>query len=239
MREGLENIDGIKPDLSDSEADVILNEAYEYIKTEDADGLRKYISWLRNSARVDVLTGMRNKRSWYEDFESELGSLNRGSNEVHAIFHFDLDHFKQVNDIYGHKSGDDVLRAVGDNVISHLRSSDSAYRLGGEEFLVLFRNTTMDNAIKASVKLEESISKHKIPVEDKHRVLSNYQANLSGGLIEVCSGHCAIDLYNDKGAVRASDYVVAESDKLLYYVKGNGRNNIAYMDGKDIVFAKG
>lgn len=241
MVKDLENIEGIKTPLSDSRVDTMLGVAYDSLSSEDNAALKEYISRLRcdrDNSRIDSLTKMKNRRSWNEDIEGELDSLGRGDSSVHSLLYFDLDHFKKVNDTYGHSAGDDVLKRVGEVVLNNIRDSDSAYRLGGEEFLVLLRDTPIAEAIKPSLKLDRAIYDEKVIVRDEEDFQTFYDTKLSGGLIEIRGGHAAVSLYVGGNVEGAMKMVVDEGDELSYHVKHNGRNNIARMCNGEVVLLK-
>ncbi len=96
-------------------------------------------------ANGDELTGLGNRRSFDEQLASELSRANRYDRPL-ALAMFDLDHFKQVNDAFGHDAGDEVLRFVGELVRETIRRSDAAFRYGGEEFAILMPETSAEAA---------------------------------------------------------------------------------------------
>lgn len=231
-------MEGIKTSLSDKEADAMLSVAYATMPSENVAVLENYINGLRNDSRTCSLTGMKNRRAWSEDFEGELDSLSRGNSEVHSLFYFDLDKFKDVNDTYGHAAGDEVLKTVGAVVLENIRDCDSAYRIGGEEFLILFRDTPIAQAIKPSLKLDKAIYDNKVIVRDEGNVHTFYDTRLSGGLIEIGQNHEAVGLYRGGNIESAVGMVVGESDDLMYHVKENGRDNIARRSESKIILLK-
>ena len=95
---------------------------------------------LRGSASVDFLTGAWNRAHFDRVVASELERSIRFKQPISLIF-LDIDHFKQVNDTYGHQAGDDVLRELVQMIVAVVRSSDMLFRWGGEEFLMLAPST--------------------------------------------------------------------------------------------------
>ena len=106
-------------------------------------------STLRKQATTDTLTGLMNRRRMTDILQDELTRANRLDTPFSVVM-FDIDHFKLVNDTYGHEVGDIVLKDVATTVKSRLRELDAFARWGGEEFIVLLRGTQMDGALELS-----------------------------------------------------------------------------------------
>ena len=111
---------------------------------------------LRYMATRDALTGVLNARAYYEVCERLIGLARRNS-EPYAVLFVDLDHFKSINDTYGHEAGDHVLKSVADCLTKNIRKSDSLGRIGGEEFSVFLPNTNMAGALEVAEQLRMSI----------------------------------------------------------------------------------
>ncbi len=107
-------------------------------------------------ASTDALTGLPNSRSCRDNLKRMVAARRPLTIPVTAIM-VDLDHFKQVNDRFGHGAGDDALAAVGDVLRSALRASDFAGRYGGEEFLILLPDTDHEGGLEAAEKVREAI----------------------------------------------------------------------------------
>lgn len=112
--------------------------------------LRSTLREQADHARVDTLTGVLNRRGFVERADIELFRAARSTRPI-TIATFDIDHFKHVNDTFGHAAGDDVLRCVGENLHAALRNVDVIGRLGGDEFVVLLPET---DAVSAHLVLE-------------------------------------------------------------------------------------
>ncbi len=122
----------------------------------------KTIAIAESRASTDALTGLPNRRSMNDTLKRMAAHAGRSSEPLTAIA-FDLDHFKSVNDRYGHEVGDAALSAVGECLRDHLRESDFAARIGGEEFLVLAPATDVEGARVLAEKLREALLREEIP----------------------------------------------------------------------------
>ncbi|HZV65737.1 MAG TPA: diguanylate cyclase [Telluria sp.] len=101
---------------------------------------------LRDAAATDFLTGLPNRRQVMGHMEQELARIQRELDAVATVLMFDLDHFKAVNDVYGHATGDEVLKHFAHILLSELRKVDAAGRIGGEEFAVVLAGAGMEEA---------------------------------------------------------------------------------------------
>jgi diguanylate cyclase (GGDEF)-like protein len=165
---------------------------------------------LYSSAVRDPLTGIHNKRFLQERLEHEVAFAARHGSEL-SLMIFDLDHFKQVNDTYGHQAGDVVLKEVARRVHNTLRSEDVFARFGGEEFVVLMRGTPITEAKRAAERILQAVRTQPIETE-QHQV----QITVSIGVTS----------YNPNQAMSASAFI-SSADLLLYEAKAQGRNRIS------------
>ena len=106
------------------------------------------IKELEQLSSTDELTGLMNRRGILKAFERELGRVNRGQSQGGLLVMIDLDNFKVINDQYGHEAGDAALKVVGKTLASDIRQTDIAARMGGDEFVILFADTTRRNALE-------------------------------------------------------------------------------------------
>jgi diguanylate cyclase (GGDEF)-like protein len=104
------------------------------------------IAHLEKQATIDDLTGIQNRRGFYEEFTRELNRCERSISSGGLLVLIDLDNFKSINDTYGHQAGDACLRLVASELQDHIRVMDVAARLGGDEFVLLLSNTTKAKA---------------------------------------------------------------------------------------------
>ncbi len=161
-------------------------------------------------ANNDSLTGLPNKRATEDTLKRMVAQASRSVTDLTAIM-LDLDHFKQINDRYGHPQGDEVLAAVGAAIASSLRASDFAGRFGGEEFLILLPDTTVEGAWLVAEKIRHSIAAIAVPGVEREITASLGIA----GLLE----HAG----NATGLLRAAD-------KAQYAAKAAGRNRSVVAD---------
>jgi diguanylate cyclase (GGDEF)-like protein len=121
------------------------------LKTSDA------FETMREATLVDPLTGCATRAEGMRRFEAELRRAERSKTSL-AVLMIDLDHFKSINDRYGHNTGDAVLSAVGETLLGTLRASDIRSRWGGEEFLVVLPESTIERASSAAESLRQRIA---------------------------------------------------------------------------------
>ncbi len=165
---------------------------------------------MRKLASYDSLTGLLSRHAFFEAAGSHV-SLARREHNVFSVMLIDLDHFKAINDQYGHPAGDAVLRLFADVVNSVTRRSDIVGRLGGEEFALLLPSTDAAEAMEFSERLHAAIEKAVL----KHdHALIHYTASI--GLASSRS-----DADDD------IDELLARADLALYQAKRNGRNQTA------------
>ena len=162
-------------------------------------------------ARVDTKTGLLNSSTWEAEAEVEIARAVRTGSPL-AIALVDIDHFKVVNDTYGHLVGDKALRAVTDALRSQLRVYDLAGRFGGEEFVVLLPNAREVDAITVAERLRAHIAAMSIPVGDDAESGPCVKLTISVGVAAL------------HGESRELTDMLAAADSALYYAKETGRN---------------
>lgn len=169
-------------------------------------------SLLLAKSRIDTKTGLLNASTWESEASTEIARSVRACIPI-SIALIDIDHFKLVNDTYGHLAGDKVLKVMGDEIQNHLRQTDMAGRFGGEEFVVLLPNAREHDALAVAERLRAHIEATPIPIGDDPADGSQaVRLTISAGvaaLTEDC--HELTDL-------------LAASDAALYYAKQHGRN---------------
>ena len=162
-------------------------------------------------SRLDTKTGLLNASTWEREAAAEITRALRTQSPL-ALALVDIDHFKAVNDTYGHLVGDKALRAVTDALRGQLRAYDLAGRFGGEEFVVLLPHAREADALNVAERLRAHIAALSIPVGDD--IVSGPFVKLT-----ISVGVAALD-----GAGRELTDMLAAADAALYYAKETGRN---------------
>lgn len=108
------------------------------------------------TARRDALTGLTNRRGFYEQLHVEFARWERGGSQFGVIY-LDLDNFKQVNDRFGHECGDELLREAADRITANLKETDVPARIGGDEFVVMCWNVTAETLRSIAERLRERL----------------------------------------------------------------------------------
>ncbi len=165
---------------------------------------------LKFLATKDSLTGLMNRRLFFEKLEEEFARAKRYEISL-TVFMIDLDHFKKINDTFGHSVGDMVLKEFSLRAKKLIRDIDIIGRIGGEEFAIIAPNTDLESGKKLALRLVENFSN--IPMDFN----GNLKATISVG---ICS-------YNKKLHATGGD-ILNSADKKLYEAKSNGRNRMEY-----------
>nr|WP_164707883.1 diguanylate cyclase [Paraburkholderia phosphatilytica] len=168
----------------------------------------KAVAALREASIRDGLTGIANRRHAEERLAEEFARFRR-SGRVLSVLIFDLDHFKRINDHYGHPAGDAVLRAVATTVDDLMREQDLLARYGGEEFIAMLPETPLDAAATLGERIRSAIASS--PVSH------------GGAWIPVSA---SIGVAEAGGAVSTPDQLVKLADQALYRAKAKGRNRL-------------
>ena len=161
---------------------------------------------MREASLIDPLTGCVTRAEGARRFEAELRRSHRAGSSV-AVLMLDLDHFKGVNDLFGHKAGDAVLSAVGETLLTTLRASDVRCRWGGEEFLLVLPDSNVERAQRAADKLRRRLAG--TPVGTGGRVI-----NVTASIGVTLSQPDETDIQE----------LTARADAALYDAKRLGRN---------------
>lgn len=167
---------------------------------------------LFESATRDSLTGLLRRETILEQLEGELHRAQRYGRPL-AVGLADLDHFKSVNDRFGHLTGDSMLKWVSHVLQSGLRGTDHVGRYGGEEFLLVLPETDLAGAVAVAEKVRAIVERERFVTEDGHTV----GVTLSIGLATVG------ELHPDRVGVKE---LIGRADRALYRAKGEGRNQV-------------
>ncbi len=169
---------------------------------------------LQRLATTDMLTGMANRRAFLEAAESAY-ARSRANGEPLTLMMLDLDHFKSINDRFGHLEGDRALVAFSQAVKSHLRTTDTVGRLGGEEFGVLLPQTALAEGMEVAARIMAGIQALELACDTGQL----YRITTSVGM----GAYCQSD--------RNLRDVLDRADQALYQAKRLGRNQIAVLEG--------
>jgi len=160
----------------------------------------------------DDLTGLPNRRWFFDRLDEEVDRAFRYGNPL-AMIMIDIDHFKKVNDSFGHPLGDMALAEVSRLLSANVRTSDMVARYGGEEFVVLLPETTVDQAVLVAEKLRMVVEVNDISLEGPQ-----VKVTISCGVADLQS------VKNGKGSAR--DAFVLAVDNTMHRAKENGRNQV-------------
>jgi diguanylate cyclase (GGDEF)-like protein len=162
---------------------------------------------------TDDLTQVFNRRYFHDRLDGEIERARRYDHPV-SLFLMDIDHFKRINDKYGHQTGDEVLRAIGGILRSSTRSVDIVARYGGEEFVALLPETGQETARMTAEKLRAAIEHH-----------SFFPQGRSVFHVTASFGVSSLDMTGKKDT-DVADRIVKMADDAMYQAKQEGRNRV-------------
>lgn len=176
--------------------------------TREITERKKLQQELHRQATTDELTGLYNRRMFLELFSKELKRVERHFHPL-TLMMIDIDHFKEINDSYGHSAGDETLRQFAQICLSHIREVDILARLGGDEFVILFPETTADQAEIIGMRIRDNLDLNpgrgvELPAE-----------------IFICCGIATLQNQHE-----TLDELLNHADDALYVAKKSGRNQI-------------
>ena len=184
--------------------------------THYIDEIEKLNLELKETSINDGLTGCYNHRYFQNSLDSEVARSIRYRRPL-SIIMFDIDHFKDFNDKFGHTFGDEVLRQIGDILNKASRGSDTVFRYGGEEFSVILPETDRDQAFICAERARNKIAKQIFNVKGK-----KIKITISGGVDGFDIGDKNID----------KNRLIENADKALYLAKEQGRNQVVIFENK-------
>ena len=173
---------------------------------------------LFEQSREDPLTHLGNRLRLREELEALRARAERYGHSYSAVL-CDVDRFKPYNDHYGHLAGDEVLQKVAETVAAQCRSGDTAYRYGGEEFLVILPEQSQESAASIADRLRRAVEDLRIP----------HEANDPPGVVTISAGVATLPAEASKSV----DDLLGEADAALYRAKQSGRNRVASYDEAD------
>ena len=168
------------------------------------------IQTITQYANRDYLTGLYNRRYFYTQIQEYINDIQT-TNEKFAIAMLDIDHFKMVNDTYGHDIGDKTLISISDILRSNTKAGDIVSRFGGEEFCIIIKDVTKENAIEILQRIRIAVEKFSYKVDTEKSL------------------HCTISLgatmYNEDEELEEN---INRADMMLYNAKNSGRNRLLF-----------
>lgn len=182
-----------------------------YIRMRDSNEKLKFM------ATRDPLTGVFNARAYYEFCEGMI-KLAQRNNRPYAVLFVDLDHFKSINDTYGHAAGDLVLKTVADCLVKNSRASDGVGRIGGEEFSIFLPDTTFEDAVALAEYLRFSIELLMPVIGEEARKIT-----------------ASIGVARNQHSEQTMLEIQKQADLAMYRAKAAGRNRVSALGDLDAV----
>lgn len=183
--------------------------ALVYDVSDEANNLLK----LKTISQTDALTQLFNRGHWQNMFEQEFLRCQRYDDTASVVM-MDIDHFKAVNDTYGHQLGDKAIQLIAKIILDSQRETDICGRYGGEEFVILLPHTSVNEGVLVAERLREKVESTLLPLGKEHNN-EQLQLTISAGVAEFSDEFSTAENWLEK------------ADSALYKSKENGRNQVA------------
>jgi len=170
---------------------------------------------MEQMALIDPLTSLPNHRTMMDRIEEELARCQRTQQSCALVF-VDLDHFKHINDAWGHRAGDVVLREASSRLKKSIRREDAVGRYGGEEFVMLLPNTDLHAAKQTAERVRVAIAEEPCLLEPEEKAHAGNVISLTASI--------GVAVYGEHGTTRAA--LIEAADRAMYYAKHMGRNQV-------------
>jgi diguanylate cyclase len=180
---------------------------------QEVEALRDELEHTRLQVTIDALTGLKNRRAFDAVLQETCSQSNKPTATLSLLL-VDIDHFKDVNDTYGHLIGDKVIRSVGALLSANIKGKDTVARMGGEEFAVLLPETPLANAERVGEVLRAAIERSRLTRADTGETV---------GRVTVSIGITAYE------PGESNDSFMERADKALYVSKKAGRNRVSVL----------
>jgi diguanylate cyclase len=177
---------------------------------KEMQSLRHDLAQAHQTAKTDALTGLFNRRAFDQKLDDHLKTHKQNNFEL-CLLILDLDHFKRVNDTFGHQVGDNVLRYTANLIKQHIAEHHCAARYGGEEMAIIMPNTPFNEAMEVAEKIRRSLAQHSLKRKDSKESI---------GKVTVSIGVSGFKI-ND-----SIESLIERADKAMYRAKNNGRNQV-------------
>ena len=184
---------------------------------DEVQALRDRVEELSELVSTDALTGLFNFRHFKTVLQAEMDRSKRSGIPTSLVM-VDLDHFKAVNDTYGHEVGNVALQHLSEILKGEVRTTDIVCRYGGEEFAIVFPETHLNLAVKVADRIREQIQKSPVRIDDS-------EINLTASM--------GASVYMKTSVLDIDDFIDSV-DKYLYEAKQSGRNCICHIDYADL-----
>jgi diguanylate cyclase len=184
--------------------------AVGYVAFHAIRALNEKRAELERLSQIDGLSGLSNRMHWEQQVRAEFARFGRGG-EPAALVYCDLDHFKRINDTYGHAAGDEAIRRLAESFRRVLRQTDASGRIGGEEFGILLPSTSAVSAREVVERLQADLQFH--PLLDAGA--DQAPATASFGIVELDHDIASVEMW------------MRLADDMLYQAKHEGRNRLA------------
>ena len=183
-----------------------LKKIVKILLLSDITEYKMFMEQLKKLSITDELTSIANRRYFFETASRELARARR-VNRPFSIIIFDLDHFKNINDTYGHLIGDDILKEIAQKVVSQLRTLDIYARYGGEEFIICLPETMPNDAVIVAERIRNIVEECKFK-ENDHLIT----VTISLGIASLTDTEEELEM------------IIKHADEALYQAKQSGRN---------------
>jgi diguanylate cyclase len=169
--------------------------------------LQEELQQLSEVVRIDQLTGVLNRRGMDEAFNTEIARFHRNGESL-SVALLDIDNFKMLNDHHGHAAGDSALKHLASVVKRAVRPTDIVTRMGGEEFVVILPNTTLEDAVTTMIRLQRSLTKEYF-LGNNQKLLITFSAGVA--------------LFKHEDDVNS---ILLRADQAMYLAKKSGKNRV-------------
>ena len=183
---------------------------YMRIKQNEALEREKLLEYFEHKANTDFLTGLASRSHFFELAEHELHRTQRNKKSL-SVFMMDIDFFKNINDKYGHKTGDLVLQKLADVCKNELREIDIIGRIGGEEFAFVMPETTASLALEVAERIRQILMNTRMQLDQQNK---QFNFTVSIGVTTMTNFESTVD------------DLLQEADAALYQAKNSGRNKV-------------